>query len=608
MDLVNRSRKFILQSSQTLERSRNLRLCYARWLMVLALAGMCIFQLTLAPQATPTISTSTVYYLLGGYAAYSLVVLLVSITFARQSTLLPVVSLILDVLLMLVVSWVAGLTIFALAYLPALLLMVMGGLLLGGIAVLVVGVANIAFFVTNPAPRLALASTEGISMLSVFGLMLLAVVALFIITRSRGALLKANLEMLEEAVANSNSANLLELQNRVKAVYRVASTLSATLDYQKVVRNILVEVQSVFDVSVGAVLLFEGTMNSLRIADSQGLTEEENSKSVETRYGLIKDALNEAQPILINDEDSMEELQKTFPSLKGCHNAMIMPLRGGYEVYGILMIASTRQGSYHESDLELMVALTSHTIIAMQNATLYRNLLEDRNKMLTSEEEVRHTLARNLHDGPAQAVAAFSMQTEFIRRLFKGEPDRALEELAALGKQAQQTSKEIRTLLYELRPLVLESQGLSAALEQYASRFPMTPNDPQVHFTVNEDLTNRLNPAVETTIFTILQEAVNNARKHARAHNIWLRIEFRDGFLVASAQDDGQGFDTAAMERNYDQRGSLGMTNMKERAALVGGTTQVHSRPGQGTNIVIRIPLTQATLTASAPGGATSRH
>jgi signal transduction histidine kinase len=343
-------------------------------------------------------------------------------------------------------------------------------------------------------------------------------------------------------------------------------------------------------------MLFEGTTDSLKVADSEGLNEVERKRLYSSNQGVVKEALAEAQPFLINDDETIASWRKLFPSLAKCRAALIMPLRGGYEVYGLLLIASQKVDKYHSSDVQLMVALTSHTIVAMQNATLYKNLLAERNKMLTSEEEVRHTLARNLHDGPAQAVASFSMQIEFIRRLMRSEPERAYNELAILGKQALQTSKEIRTLLYELRPLVLESQGLEAALEQYASRFPTNQNDPAVHFSRLGEEDIRLSPSVENTIFTILQEAVNNARKHAQAKNIWLQLEYKEGYINAVAQDDGKGFDTSAIEQNYDKRGSLGMTNMRERAALVGGKVNVESRVGKGTRVIIRIPLTDSNL------------
>jgi signal transduction histidine kinase len=170
-----------------------------------------------------------------------------------------------------------------------------------------------------------------------------------------------------------------------------------------------------------------------------------------------------------------------------------------------------------------------------------------------------------------------------------------------LGKTAQQTSKEIRTLLYELRPLVLESQGLEAALEQYAARFPTNPHDPAVYFSTAGEEDIHLNSNVETTIFTILQEAVNNARKHAEAKNIWLQVEFKEGFVIAVAQDDGKGFDTADIELNYDKRGSLGLTNMRERATLVGGKVIIESKPGKGTRVMIRIPLTTSNLASEDP-------
>lgn len=605
MDIANRTRKLVLQSAQEAEQQKNFRINYVRFLLVVALLGAAFLQRVFLPNSRPAFNigdANLVYFIGGGYLLYSLIVMMASTTFAKRAGWLPRISLLGDVLLALATSWFIGLPVFGLAFVPAMLLGVFVGPLYGFISAAVVGAANVVYLLFGTPPR-NLTSEDGLVMLLVFAAGAIFTLGLFVISQSRAPLTQTDPAWLEDVMSRSNSENLLELQNRVKAIYRVASTLNATLDYQKVVQNVLVEVKSVFDISVGAILIFEGTMNTLRVADDINLTEPEKLKAIDSRNQLIKDALSEARPILIEDEETMDDLRKVLPSFKNCVQAIIMPLRGGYEVYGLLIIGTEKHDNYHENDLEMMVALTAHTVVSMQNATLYRNLLEDRNKMINAEEEVRHTLARNLHDGPAQAVAAFSMQTEFIRRLFKSEPERAMEELAMLGKQSQQTSKEIRMLLYELRPLVLESQGLNAALEQYASRFPMAPTDPQVHFSANEDFSNRFSPAVETTIFTILQEAVNNARKHAQARNIWLNLTFKDGYIIASSQDDGRGFDVDAVKRSYDTRGSLGLTNMSERAALVGGTADILSRPGKGTTVVIRIPLTDATMAQPATGG-----
>lgn len=599
MDVATRSRKQLKDFSEAQLVATNRRLGLCRGVFVAALLVLFLLDRGLVGNGN---GDWIGLYLIIAYLVYTLVMLIVSRTFARQSAGYTKVSLYLDVVLITGISWFIGLPVFGIAYLPALLLTVFTGLTESAIAVIIVGAINTVFFYVNPRSfTYNLASAEGLAMLAVFGGALLFPLILNLIVGNSGALLNAGPHLVARALASTNEDNLTELQNRVQSIYRVASTLTATLDYQKVIRNVLTEIESVFEISVGAVLFFEGTVDSLKVADSEGLTEAERNRQYNTSKGVIKEALAQAQPILVNDEDTLEEWRKLMPSLAGCRTALIMPLRGGYEVYGLLLIASNKADKYHQNDLQLMVTLTSHTIVAMQNATLYRNLLAERNKMLTAEEEVRHTLARNLHDGPAQAVASFSMQIEFIRRLLKTEPDRATAELQQLGKQAQQTSKEIRTLLYELRPLVLESQGLEAALEQYAGRFPTVPNDPAVHFSRVGDEDIRLSPSVETTIFTILQEAVNNARKHAQAKNIWLQVEYKEGFVNAVAQDDGKGFDTSAIELNYDKRGSLGMTNMRERASLVGGKVTIESKQGKGTRVMIRIPMTEANLASDDP-------
>jgi signal transduction histidine kinase len=480
--------------------------------------------------------------------------------------------------------------------------MILIGVWEGMIASVLVAGANVAtLFVkiprwydgrANPSNQpipISLEVLQPILMVLIFSL------AVYIITNTATAVTSLQNELLEEAVARANTANLTELQNRVKAVYRVARTLNRTLDYRKVIEDILIELETVFDISAGAVLLFDERSN-LRVEDGLRLSPTEQTMIIGVLPRAIREVVMKGEPTLVTDKESLEEIYSLFPSIKGCPSAVVMPMRGGYEVFGLVLIASRQENAYNAQDLEWIVALTSHPIIALQNAKLYQSLMADRNKMIRDVEEVRHTLARNLHDGPAQAVAAFSMQAEFIRRLIKNDPDKAVEEVSSLGKQAIQTSKEIRTLLFELRPLALESQGLDAALEQYASRFPMNPDDPKVHFSAN-NFSGRVAPNVETTVFTVLQESINNARKHAKAQNMWLNLEIKGGYIIASAQDDGKGFDVKAMEANPERRHSLGMTNMRERAALVNGTVQVDSVPGRGTIIILKIPLNEENTT-----------
>jgi signal transduction histidine kinase len=105
------------------------------------------------------------------------------------------------------------------------------------------------------------------------------------------------------------------------------------------------------------------------------------------------------------------------------------------------------------------------------------------------------------------------------------------------------------------------------------------------------DFSGRLVPAAERAVFTIVQEAVGNVRKHARAQNAWITLAHDDGELLVEVRDDGQGFDVEKMRRDYDERGSLGMLNIDERSQALGGKLSIRSQLGQGTTISLTVPL-----------------
>lgn len=588
-----------MQSRATLEITRGVRLSYARWLIILGLLVFYLLDLTFKNQA---IGPDLVIIAIGAYAVFNLIMWVISLSFGKGNNGLVATSLFIDLLATIGISTQFNQPqLFTFPYIAALLIMILVGVWQGVGGVVLVALANIGT-ISLKASTFDPRKTDTVTPLSLelLGVSLSAAIfgiSIYILTSSAKPITRLQDELLEEAVAKANTSNLTELQNRVKAVYRVARTLNRTLDPQKVIEGILVELETVFDVSVGAVLLFDDH-NRMRVVDGLRLSPSERQITVELGAGVIRETVLSGEPDLITDHGRLQELYNIFPSLRDCRSVILMPMRGGSEVFGLVLIASRQENAYSSQDLEWVVALTSHPVVSLQNAKLYNAILEDRNKVIRDIEEIRHNLARNLHDGPAQAVAAFSMQAEFIRRLIKADPDKAIEELSALGKQALQTSKEIRTLLFELRPIALESQGLEAALEQYAGRFPMSPDDPKVHFSTN-NFNGRLSPNVETTVFMVMQEAVNNARKHAKAKNMWLNLEMKDGYLIATAQDDGKGFDMEEVQRKA-LKGSLGTTNMRERAALVGGGVDLRSMPGRGTIVILRIPLNE-TNTALSP-------
>ncbi|ACL25682.1 GAF domain-containing sensor histidine kinase [Chloroflexus aggregans] len=269
-----------------------------------------------------------------------------------------------------------------------------------------------------------------------------------------------------------------------------------------------------------------------------------------------------------------------------------VPMRVKDRIIGAMQLLNKIDGQpFNEQDLQLLTTLAAQAAIAIENARLYQRLKEERDRLLQKEAEVRHAIARDLHDGPTQSIAAIAMNIEFIKRLFKAMPERVPAELDTLAELVQKTTHDIRNLLFELRPLGLETQGLLVTLQQYVERW----RDPSGHDTKLRleapAHVPRLPPEIEGAIFIILQEAINNARKHARSDSITIYLYVEEDHLVASVRDRGCGFNVAAVESGYTNRGSLGLLNMKERARLIGADLRIRSEIGQGTTVELRIPL-----------------
>ncbi len=211
------------------------------------------------------------------------------------------------------------------------------------------------------------------------------------------------------------------------------------------------------------------------------------------------------------------------------------------------------------------------------------------------EEEARRRLARELHDGPTQSVAALAMRLNFLQRLLRHDPAQLPPELEKAEQMARQAVQELRHFLFRLRPLILESQGLMAALTHLAEKLQET--EPfAIHLEVDPEVDRLLDPNAKGLVFSIIEEAIHNARKHAEPRNVWVRVRVEGNRLQVGVEDDGQGFDPQALRADYARRGSMGMLNMLERAELLNGVLEVESAPGQGTRVRLEVPLARAAL------------
>ena len=388
---------------------------------------------------------------------------------------------------------------------------------------------------------------------------------------------------------------------RMRAIYELTSELSSTLSYKRVLDSALDmsaavlnpdPEQLVSDPLVGMVMLFSG--GKLHIGSARRLTSADMRVTFDAAEGLLKRALDEGEPMLLNDIGYDPELGRVVV-LRTCTSGYCFPLRSGLNVYGALLFAHPNPDYFNSERSNLLDIIGRQSVTAIQNARLYQDLVEEKERMVEVHEEARKKLARDLHDGPTQSVAAIAMRLNITRRMMSKDVQAAGEEIIKLEELAHRTTKEIRHMLFTLRPLILESQGLTAAVQSMADKMLETFSQ-KMTVQIDERVTKQLEMGKQGVIFYIIEEAVNNARKHAAADTIAVRMKpVEAGIALLEIQDNGVGFDVDAMSQAYDKRtnSSLGMVNLRERSELVNGLLHIDSAPGRGTKIQVYIPLTE---------------
>jgi signal transduction histidine kinase len=343
-----------------------------------------------------------------------------------------------------------------------------------------------------------------------------------------------------------------------------------------------------------SIMIFDEATQELVLETTDPHTGERRVFQIPTDRGIAGWVLTNGIGQIVND---VEQDPRWFDGVARdmdfvTRSILCAPMRRGDRVVGVMQVINKQTGEpFTEQDLQLLTTLANQAAVAVENARLVRSLKEERDKLLAKEAEVRAAIARDLHDGPTQSVAAIAMNIEFVKRLLRAMPERVESELDVLSELVQKTAYDIRTLLFELRPLGLETQGLLATLQQYVSRFRDPTGSMRLRLEAPTSIP-RLPVEVEGAIFIIIQEAVNNARKHAQASEVVIYLYPEEGQLVASVRDRGRGFNLAAVESGYSMRGSLGLLNMRERAQLINGECRIRSAEGEGTTVELRVPIT----------------
>jgi signal transduction histidine kinase len=334
-------------------------------------------------------------------------------------------------------------------------------------------------------------------------------------------------------------------------------------------------------------VLFPG-VSGLQVVAARRLSLSDRRVVWTPQAGIVADVLRGPARMALRRTRAADDIDR-LESLRSCAAALALPLQTP-QGRGALLFGHPRPGFFDRERVAVLQAVGLQVEVLLAGALRSRDLQAEKKRLTDLEEEARKRMARDLHDGPTQVMASIAMRANFARRLMQRDRKAAAVELEQLEEMARQTTKEIRAMLYTLRPLILESHGLVAALAQLADKMNDT-HGVNVVVEAAADAADGVDPALQGVAFYIAEEALNNARKHAAAERIRLGLERRGGALVLEVRDDGVGFNVGAVDATYAQRGSLGMVNMRERAELVGGSLRIESAEGRGTAVQLTLPV-----------------
>jgi len=390
-------------------------------------------------------------------------------------------------------------------------------------------------------------------------------------------------------------------RDRMKALFEMIETFSATLNYQKVMDYALDTAISAADERdrsqngmVGAVLLF-GNQSDLEIRAERGFQAHDRQVHLPAEEGILSEVFKTGELSLIKEPGQDPELARLL-TLHDRAVSVCLPLIRGITAYGVMLFAHEDPDYFSTERVEILQMLSNQAVISLQNANLYQDLAKEKERILQTQEEAQRNLSRALHDGPTQSISAIAMRISIARKILEQSPQEVGEELARVEEMARRATQDIRHMLFTMRPLVLETEGLTAALHAMADKMGDL-HQQKVIIDVHDDAIQQLSPSQQSAIFSITEESVNNARKHAKANAIWVKLQLlpQDCSIAAlDIIDNGVGFDVKSVMTNYDRRGSLGMINLQERTDLINGILQIDSIKDQGTRIRILIPIDHA--------------
>lgn len=416
--------------------------------------------------------------------------------------------------------------------------------------------------------------------------------------------IRAVAELTRDVTAERElETQILRRRHQLLALSHISSAVLERWNLDAVLRISLDIALETVNGTIGGILLVDEEDGTLYYRMQRGLSAKYAEKMrLHPGEGIAGTVAQTGQPILLQDVFKDPRVQHTdLVRMEGLRSLASVPVKTTERVIGVMNIASRMPGQFSEGDLYLLTSIGHQIGIAIEQARLYERLAgaSERyqsllQRALAAQEEERKRIARELHDETSQLLTSLALSLQAIIGLAEAQgvgDSQFMDKLKRAHSHAVHAGTEVVKLMKELRPTLLDELGMAAAIRRYA-KDTLEPQGIAVatEFTGAD---KRLRPEIEVTLFRVAQGAVGNILKHSEGKNASIRLECDDKECMLQVEDDGKGFDVKKVTGVDPSGRGAGLFTMKERVKLVGGACHIDSRPGQGTKVFVKVPLTK---------------
>lgn len=359
-----------------------------------------------------------------------------------------------------------------------------------------------------------------------------------------------------------------EAETEIKELDRIVDRILQTIEKSKS------EIYTIYETTCGGISSLEPKLKQItqqktlimQQLDNKSKQKKEKLTAISTfNYEEANKVAKDVAAIQAEKDTIEKKAEKLENRLQGLEEAKNKSERLGVKIGAVLDYLGTQRST----------AVEEIESVQQNHNTIY--------KIIQALEDERYRVSRDIHDGPAQAMANVIFMVDLCNKLLTANPERAKQELNELREQVDGCLTEIRKIIFDLRPMTLDDLGLIPTVKRIAEMMRERTGS-NVEVTVNGKDTE-LDSHIEIALFRVIQESLNNVEKHANAKKTIISIRFMADSIEAAIEDDGDGF-----EPGNGQAGCFGLIGMQERISLLKGKLDIHSRKGKGTKIAITIP------------------